>query len=361
MNASPVQHIIDLISASLADASASSALREEACYGWRMLCWIPEDTLTVQQQDELIRCIPAFMQSLGPAAARFNDDGTALNVLICQNTFPAKVHRDTVMWLCAHALLEYGSTVLSQSGSVFVTEEFTDPAQWPEKRIDARDLSDWWNDASPIDSQAARQHRLKLQTYLKRRQFSMLGGYITRALRTGAEINRTCFSFVPLTIEAVWNQHPDIALEEITASLSLYEMSRKPRESLLSWIGTLPPLLREHPTLSDAEPIERVIESIRADCALPYSQANLSRSLGLTPAYFCRLFHDKAGMHFSTFLTNTRMQKAKDLLAGDESLSLHDLSTACGYPNKSYFCQVFKKHTGMTPGEYEQMMKKERP
>ena len=29
-------------------------------------------------------------------------------------------------------------------------------------------------------------------------------------------------------------------------------------------------------------------------------------------------------------------------------------SQACGYPNKSYFCQVFKKYTGMTPGEFEQ-------
>ena len=32
-------------------------------------------------------------------------------------------------------------------------------------------------------------------------------------------------------------------------------------------------------------------------------------------------------------------------------------SSACGYPNKSYFCQVFKKYTGMTPGEFESTYK----
>ena len=360
MNASPEQHIIDLISAALDNPSAATAPEDESIFGWRMLCWIPEDALTEEQQQAFVRSVPALVKPVGVGAARFNDEGTVMNVLICQNTFPAKIHRDTAMWLSASALLEYGGTVLSQSGSIFVTEEFDHPADWTAMRSDGRDLSDWWNDVSPIDSAAARQHRAKLQTFIKRRQFTMLGGYITRTLRTATEINRTCFGFVPLTIEAIWNQQPDISLNEITAGLSLYDMSRKPRESLQSWIGSLPPLLREHPTVSNAEPIERVIESIRTNCALPYSQANLSRSLGLTPAYFCRLFHDKAGMHFSTFLTNTRMQQAKELLASDEQISLQELSTACGYPNKSYFCQVFKKHTGMTPGEYEQMLKKEK-
>jgi hypothetical protein len=50
----------------------------------------------------------------------------------------------------------------------------------------------------------------------------------------------------------------------------------------------------------NAEPIERVIAGIPGDCSLPYSQANLSRSWA-DPAYFCRLFHEKTGQHFSRF------------------------------------------------------------
>ena len=126
----------------------------------------------------------------------------------------------------------------------------------------------------------------------------------------------------------------------------------------MSWIASLQPRLRACPAASAAaEPIDRVIASIRTDCSLPYSQANLSRSLGLTPAYFCRLFHEKTGQHFSTFLTTTRMNKAQELLAQPETRTLQEVSQACGYPNKSYFCQVFKKYTGMTPGEYEQQCK----
>ena len=102
--------------------------------------------------------------------------------------------------------------------------------------------------------------------------------------------------------------------------------------------------------------LKGVIAGIQADCSLPYSQGNLSRSLGLTPAYFCRLFHEKTGQHFSTFLTRTRMEKAQELLTPPVHGTLQEISQACGYPNKSYFCQVFKKYTGMTPEDYRRSL-----
>lgn len=359
MNASLAQHIMDLMTAALTRNEAIPPIEDDEIFSWRVLGWVPDQPLTPEEQEKLIEPIPTYMAPAGIAAAAFNEEKTALNIFVCQTTFPASIHRDTAMWLCAQGVLEYASNELSQTGLVFISDEIADPNSWQDVRPTARDLSEWWSIASPIDSTDGRAHRAKLQTYIKRRQFSMLGGYISRVLRNAQEINRCCFGFVPLTIEAVWNQHPELSLQELTEGLSLREMSRKPRETLLNWIGMLPSLLKSHPALTNSEPVERVIESIRANCALPYSQANLSRSLGLTPAYFCRLFHDKAGMHFSTFLTNTRMEKARELLSQEEVPSLQELSLACGYPNKSYFCQVFKKHTGMTPGEYEQMMKKE--
>ena len=52
------------------------------------------------------------------------------------------------------------------------------------------------------------------------------------------------------------------------------------------------------------------------------------------------------------------MEKAQYLLSDeDTNMTLAEISAACGYPNKSYFCQVFKKYTGMTPGEFENTYK----
>jgi AraC-like DNA-binding protein len=220
-----------------------------------------------------------------------------------------------------------------------------------------REISDWWRRVSPIEGAKAHTHRAKLQTSIKRRQYSTMGGYVSRVLHTETALAPVCFGFVPLVIEAIWSQHGELSLQTLTQGLSLTEMTRHPREALLAWLTAMVPVLRACPPSINAEPVERVIESIKADCSLPYSQANLSKSLGLTPAYFCRLFHEKTGQHFSTFLTRTRMEKAQYLLSDGQNLTLAEVSAACGYPNKSYFCQVFKKYTGMTPGEFESTYK----
>ena len=293
------------------------------------------------------------MAPAGAAAACFAADGDVMTIMLALTRYPARVHRDTVLWLCAHALMEHASVNLEQDGTMFIGEEFDHPEDWLTYLAPMREISHWWNHVSPIDGSIAHTHRSHLQTSIKRRQYTALGGYVSRALRTETEPGRVCFGFVPLIIEAIWSQHAEASLRSLTGELRLTEMTRQPREALLKWLASLPPVLRACPAALNSAPIDRVIESIRQDCSLPYSQANLSRSLGLTPAYFCRLFHEKTGQHFSTYLTRARMEKAQYILSGPEPPSLAEISVACGYPNKSYFCQVFKKYTGMTPGEFE--------
>lgn len=330
---------------------------DREAYAWRLLRWEADVPMTDEQRASLLEALPGCMQPAGVAAGCFAAEEDALTILLCHTRFPAKAHRETVLWLCAHALMETCSVALEQEGTLLIGEEFASPTLWQAALTPMREISDWWASVSPIPGPAAHSHRTHLQTLIKRRQYTGLGGYITRVLRSEEEVNRACFAFVPLVIEAVWSQHAEISLKKLTEELNLNEMTRKPREALLSWIASLQPRLRACPTAAAVAPIERVIAGIRADCSLPYSQANLSRSLGLTPAYFCRLFHEKTGQHFSTFLTKTRMEKAQELLTQPENRPLQEISQACGYPNKSYFCQVFKKYTGMTPGEFEQQRK----
>ena len=326
---------------------------DETIHAWRLIRWESDIPLTAEQRTALLDAVADCMRPTGVAAGCFTTDGDELTMLLCLTRFPARVHRDAVLWLCAHALMEKASVTLEQEGTMFIGEEFADPGEWQAHLAPMQEISDWWLSASPLDGAAAHRHRTSLQTSIKRRQYAVLGGYVSRALRDEAEPGRICFAFVPLVIEAVWSQHAELSLERLTEELNLQEMTRRPKEALMAWLSSLAPRLRDCPAPAGSAPIERVIASIRADCSLPYSQANLSRSLGLTPAYFCRLFREKTGQHFSSFLTRTRMEKAQELLAKPGTPVLADISAACGYPNKSYFCQVFKKYTGMTPGEYE--------
>lgn len=334
------------------EAQDAPPMAEETIHGWRLLRWESDIPLTDEQRAALLNHAQECLRSAGRAVGRFFEDGDALTILVCLTRFSARVHRDTVMWLCGHGLMECAAVTLEQEGTLFVGEEFAEAERWREHLTPMAEISDWWTRVSPMDGATAHRHRNHLQTAIKRRQYAVLSGYVSRALREEAEPGRVCFAFVPLVIEAVWSQHAELPLQRLTEALDLAEMARRPKEALMTWLASLPDRLRGCPTVSTA-PIDRVIASVRADCSLPYSQLNLSRSLGLTPAYFCRLFREKTGQHFSTFLTRTRMEKAQSLLAEPGAHALGDVASACGYPNKSYFCQVFKKYTGMTPGEYE--------
>lgn len=342
------------MSTMLLDEGLLEALRHklpaEGVYAFRLLRWEADVPMTERQRASLMSIAPQAMALCGSCAAYPDPEGDALWILLAHTRFPARVHRDTAVWLCAHAFMEYAAVTVEEDGTMFIGEEMASDALAAGAM---REISAWWTAVSPISGQAAHVHRQNLQVIIKRRQYSSLGGYVSRALRGTADLGGQCFGFVPLMMEAIWSQHAELSLRQATEGLDLPGMTRRPREALLQWLSALPPVLRSCPRPSGSEPIDRVIDSIRRDCSLPYSQANLSRSLGLTPAYFCRLFHEKTGQHFSGFLTRTRMEKAQELLSRPEGRTLAEISLSCGYPNKSYFCQVFKKYTGMTPGEFE--------
>ncbi|MBE5804265.1 MAG: helix-turn-helix transcriptional regulator [Clostridiales bacterium] len=326
-------------------------------YARRLLRWEADVPLMDDQRTALIAAARDAFQPLGPVEASFDEQGDSLTLRLRHARFPALVQRRMALWLCAQTLIETASIALAQAGTMLIGSELPSDADWSACVQPLREISDWWNEVSPIPGPQARRHRTQLQTIVKRRQYNTLGGYVSRELRVAPEPGLACYAFVPLVIEAIWSQHADLSLHALCAGLNLDEMTRRPREALLAWLNVLPSTLRRSPSAATAAPIDRVIAGIQADCSLPYSQQNLSRSLGLTPAYFCRLFLEKTGQHFSTFLTRTRMEKAQSLLSDGREHSLAEVSLACGYPNKSYFCQVFKKYTGLTPGEYEQRSK----
>ncbi|MBP3452989.1 MAG: helix-turn-helix domain-containing protein [Clostridia bacterium] len=322
-------------------------------FAWRFIRWEADVPLTDDQRAALLTAAQDILQPIALVEGSFDAQGDTLTLRLGHTRFPAAIQRDLALWLCAQGLMETASVALALEGTMYIGQESAD--DHPAEAI--REISDWWNSITPLSGQQAHQHRLHLQTIIKRKQYTSLGGYVSRELRGVEQAGLVCLAFVPLIIEAIWSQHGGLSLRQMTQGLSLNDISRRPREALLAWLNMLIPLLRQSPSAMAATPIDRVIAGIQADCSLPYSQQNLSRSLGLTPAYFCRLFFNKTGQHFSTFLTRTRMEKAQQLLSDGQRRTLAEVSAECGYPNKSYFCQVFKKYTGLTPGEFEQRSK----
>lgn len=74
--------------------------------------------------------------------------------------------------------------------------------------------------------------------------------------------------------------------------------------------------------------------------------------IGLTPQYVSRMFKEEYGVNFVEYITKKRLDYAKELLK-NKRIPLKEVSRAAGYIDTNYFCRLFKKHTGISPKQYQ--------
>ena len=79
---------------------------------------------------------------------------------------------------------------------------------------------------------------------------------------------------------------------------------------------------------------------------------DVAEKVGLSSAYFSRLFKQETGENFIDYLVKIRMEKAKKLFE-DTTLSTKEIGENVGYKKGKYFGKLFKNYTGYTPTEYK--------
>ena len=77
--------------------------------------------------------------------------------------------------------------------------------------------------------------------------------------------------------------------------------------------------------------------------------------VNLSMSHFCVVFSREAKSTFIEYLTNKRIEKAKNLLLTTE-MRATEISERVGYDNPHYFSTVFKKFTGESPMRYRAKM-----
>lgn len=77
----------------------------------------------------------------------------------------------------------------------------------------------------------------------------------------------------------------------------------------------------------------------------------ISEKFHLNSTYLSTLFKEKSNMTLTAYIEGIRMENAKELLK-NEGLSIADVAASVGYLDTNYFGKVFKKYSGITPGQY---------
>ncbi|MGL4738749.1 MAG: response regulator [Cellulosilyticaceae bacterium] len=75
------------------------------------------------------------------------------------------------------------------------------------------------------------------------------------------------------------------------------------------------------------------------------------QTLHISTTYFSALFKKEMQTTFSTYLTQVRIERAKELLRTTDKKAI-EIGSSVGYPEGHYFSYVFKKTTGIAPTEY---------
>lgn len=81
------------------------------------------------------------------------------------------------------------------------------------------------------------------------------------------------------------------------------------------------------------------------------SPASVAQFFNITPNHLSKLFAQHGTMRFIEYVRWVRMAKARMILQ-KYHLSIHEVAQRCGFPDSDYFCRVFRRQFGLTPGEY---------
>ena len=111
----------------------------------------------------------------------------------------------------------------------------------------------------------------------------------------------------------------------------------------------------KHPELKFTENTSQVVRDVQIYIMLNYSNAlyidDIADELHLSRVHLMRMFKNETGITIKEFLTQYRMNVAKDLLRSGKYL-VNEVGNAVGYSDSKYFCKVFKKITGVSPSKY---------
>jgi AraC family transcriptional regulator len=114
------------------------------------------------------------------------------------------------------------------------------------------------------------------------------------------------------------------------------------------------------PAVGDSEPrsrglaphrLQRVLSCIETRLAEHVQVRELADEIHMSPFHFARMFKLATGHAPHAYITQQRMERAKQLLEQSD-IALAEVASRVGYQTQAHFTGVFHKHVGVTPRVY---------
>lgn len=101
--------------------------------------------------------------------------------------------------------------------------------------------------------------------------------------------------------------------------------------------------------------ISSALSLIHDEPEVPWTLENIARAIGMSRSAFAARFKELVNMTPMDYITNWRMQKAKDLLK-NARLPLIDIAERVGYTSEAAFNRAFKRRFKQNPGAMRRVL-----
>jgi AraC-type DNA-binding domain-containing proteins len=100
-------------------------------------------------------------------------------------------------------------------------------------------------------------------------------------------------------------------------------------------------------------PVSQAIRLMKDQCMSSVSIGDIISNLGMSESNFCQYFKKITGISPKEYLTNIKMEKARELIG---HTSVTETAYDLGYENISHFISQFKNKFGKTPKQYQKLI-----
>ncbi len=109
-----------------------------------------------------------------------------------------------------------------------------------------------------------------------------------------------------------------------------------------------------HASEALSAPIRQCCDYIRFHYQEKFTTEQLAEQVGYSSSYLSKKFKREMGVALTDYVTGVKIDKATEILR-NPNVSIAEVSDFLGFASQSYFGVQFKRHTGITPGEYQRL------
>ncbi len=104
----------------------------------------------------------------------------------------------------------------------------------------------------------------------------------------------------------------------------------------------------------EREEIAQAIRQIEANWQDEFSIEMIAQSVNLSPSYFCRLFKNHTGVTPHEYFTKCKIDHLKEALL-NANFTVEQAFASCGVAYHGYYARLFRQKTGYSPSQYRKL------